>query len=50
MKVGDANMRLGVFLFAVWMIASLLTGAETWQACVAGSVAGIFGVLLGMDM
>ena len=49
MKAGATSRILGVAFFILWSGLSSGFGAELWQGCVAGSIAGIFGVLLGIE-
>jgi len=48
MNVGTVSLGMTFFVGLLWLCFS--SGAELWQAVVAASAAGIFGVLLGMDI
>ena len=48
MNVGNTSKIVGMAFFLIWTSISALAGAETWQAGITGSIAGFFGVLLGL--
>ena len=50
MKVRGASALIGIAFYILWLWLCSVSGAEAWQTAVAASAAGIFGVLLGMDI
>jgi len=50
MKVGAISILMGIGFYLLWLWLCSISGAESWQTGLVASVAGIFGVLLGMDM